>query len=121
MNTLVNHELCRQLRKAGYNEPQPRVAPRRNGVCAVSDNAERKFYTGILLPTVINSQLPDKFFTVPTVSDVVMWLYRTKGIWLYVYQPNQSGYWAFNLEGKAKYNTMSEAYNEGIKYILNNE
>lgn len=52
------------------------------------------------------------------VHQALEWIYINYNIWLYVYQPNSTGYFAHNYENKAKYDTPKEAYNEGLLYIL---
>lgn len=58
--------------------------------------------------------------TAPTIADVIMWLYKNLHIWIYSYQPNETGYWAHNLDNKAKYDSPEEAYEAGILQYLTN-
>ena len=59
----------------------------------------------------------------PRQSELQTWLRKIHGINVWVYQPNETGYWAHNLEKKAKYDSYEEALEialqEGLKLINN--
>jgi hypothetical protein len=74
-------------------------------------------------------ELKEVPLNIPTIAEVVMWLYKKHGIWIGV-QPNQpylDDDWCFaifkdlknnnSLEG---YNSPTEAYEAAIKYCLTN-
>ena len=50
----------------------------------------------------------------PLYQQVIDWLRNEHNIILYVYIPNETGYFAHSLENKAKYDTYYEALNNGI-------
>jgi hypothetical protein len=54
----------------------------------------------------------------PTQSELQDWLREEHNINIYAYQPNETGYWAHNLEDKAKYDTYEEAIEEGLQEAL---
>ena len=54
----------------------------------------------------------------PTFSQAFKWFSKKYGVAIYVYQPNNTGYWAHSLENKAKYNTYEEAELECLNTLI---
>jgi hypothetical protein len=65
-----------------------------------------------------NTDIPSVIVSAPTHSELQDWLRETHGLNVYAYQPNETGYWAHSLEGKAKYDTYEEAIEEGLQEVL---
>ena len=66
---------------------------------------------------------------IPTISDVVMWLHDKHGIWISVFNDDVNFFWmGIILETKERlrdgnareFYSPTEAYLEGIKYVLEN-
>ena len=70
-----------------------------------------------------NSKRQDERFTEsimqPTHNVAIKWIRVNFGLHIYSYQPNETGYWANNLEAKAKYGTSEAAIESGISQYLN--
>jgi hypothetical protein len=70
------------------------------------------------------------YYSAPTISDVVMWLYEKHGFWCYVYTNGKLWYPCIQysslgdmavLSGKiGLFNSPTEAYEAGIEYTLKN-
>lgn len=80
---------------------------------------ELAFHSGYIADTYKNSELVDKV-SAPEQWQVVEWLWVNHDIWVFVYRPNETGYFAHNLENKAKYDSPQEAYSAAFDYVLNN-
>jgi len=61
----------------------------------------------------------DPIYYRPTQSLLQKWLRKLYNINLWAYQPNETGYWAHNLENKAKYDDHEEAIEKGLIQALN--
>lgn len=72
------------------------------------------------------------YYSAPTISEVVMWLYEKYGIWIYS-KPYDENTWFYtiieiknkdqreeyrNTFFKSKFNSTTEAYEAGIEYAL---
>ena len=123
MNTPVSLSLARLLKDKKFDEP-----------CI-------SFYDLVSNHQINNTPLGNYNLTkqsvsIPTIADVVMWLYKKHGIWIYA-DSHEFGKWCYNYKfnrphelnpritenGKFSledYNSPSEAYEAGIEYTLNN-
>lgn len=82
-----------------------------------------------LLNYTINKDETVSFHNIPTIAEVVTWLYEKHGIWIGV-EPRNESKWKFNVYTKtvtttnnialAEHNSPTEAYSSAILYILNN-
>ena len=77
-----------------------------------------------------NYNLTKQSISIPTIAEVVMWLYEKYGIWIEVQCPDMpTELWSFNIHRFQKYggygdggdfNSPTEAYQAAIEYTLNN-
>ena len=124
MNTPVSFEIAKLLKEKGFNEE---VKPFYNGL----KNNE------LIISDIIgtSNNLPD-WYPAPTIAEVVMWLYEKHNIWIYV-DSHEFGKWCYNYKfnrphklsskitengqfGLDDYNTPTEAYENAIKFVLEN-
>lgn len=131
MNKEINFGLSILLKKKGYNE-----------LCMTKwgfDGSEEEYIKiGLNSPSFINSWS----IAAPTISDVVMWLYKKHGIWISTDCDCYGLFWFSKLSVASEklwddldkrhdvisatkkfpneHNSPSEAYEAAIKYTLNN-
>jgi hypothetical protein len=121
MNTQVSFELAKLLKERGFNEE-------------VRDYHEEKdgtFYRSQYFRDKISINEKHKgFVVVPTIAEVVMWLYEKHGIWIEVHrwtnQPVDDEIWeecfqAFtngDAMDVATFKSPTEAYEAAIRYCL---
>lgn len=75
------------------------------------------------------------YYSAPTIAEIVMWLYEKHEIWIQVKPGGKLETWDFIVQKKDNtfavsyfeikqhkpfFNSPTEAYEEGIKYVLNN-
>lgn len=122
MNTLVSFELAKLLKEKGFNKK-----------CTA-------FYD-LTSNTQIDNVPPGKYnltkqsVSLPTITEVVMWLHEKHGLWtnvMYmgfelkyawsvdVVTTSGSDWDSYGEEGDVRYNSPAEAYETAIKYILQN-
>lgn len=118
MNTTVNFEIAKLLKKKGFNEE-------------VRDYYEEKdgtfYHSQYFRDNISINEKHKEFVVAPTIAEVIMWLYEKHGIWIsvdwtvffkekvWVYsirQKNQSS------KLKSLFNSPTEAYEAGINYTL---
>ena len=124
MNTIVSFEIAKMLKERGFNETSNYL---------YNNNAEIK--KGILPNKLTN------YYSAPTISDVLMWLYEKHGIWIYsvkskygwlgcvkdysnkelktIYTTHSEQMFLAG-ESDKWYNSPTEAYESSIKYVLTN-
>jgi hypothetical protein len=103
---LVSYNVAKLAKEKGFDEYGPEFY----------DCGEQHSHLGDYFK---NSILNDENFVVaPTQSLLQKWLRETHNINLWCYIPNLTGYWANNLENKAKYNTYEEALEKGLLETL---
>lgn len=124
MNKEVNFEIAKLLRDKEFMDKnmygdvrlsQPKFYDNTGVIHDIKNAFEN---TGLNLKECYNA---------PTIAEVVMWLYEKHGIWIYIKQ----GYkWEWYIETVANHpelkyydgleDSPTEAYEAGIKYILEN-
>jgi len=90
MNTPVSFSLAKLVRLKGFNEPCSSFY--RDGELSHVNSlvTDKKLVT--------NSQfLTSRYFTAPSISDVVMWLYKEHGIWISVDPDNDTDTWFYTI------------------------
>lgn len=113
MNTPVSFSLVKLLKEKRFDEP-----------CI-------SFYDLVSNQQINNAPLGNYNLTkqsvsIPTIIDVVMWLYKNHKIWISVDPENDTNTWFHTIShGKSttvfgNYSTLTEAYEAGIDYTLNN-
>ena len=124
MNTPVSFEIAKLLKEKGFNEE---VKPFYNGL------KNNELIISDLIGT--SNNLP-YWYPAPTIAEVVMWLYEKHNIWIYV-DSHEFGKWCYNYKfnrphklsskitengqfGLDDYNTPTEAYENAIKFVLEN-
>ena len=113
MNTPVNFEIAKLLKKKGFD---------------IGFGNGQKFYfpdTKELTENYRGNNYP-----APTIAEVVMWLYEKHGIWISVLQMLNNGervtwYASYYEQGVGEdieiyYNSPTDAYQAAIEYTLNN-
>jgi hypothetical protein len=64
------------------------------------------------------------YYSVPTVTEVLMWLYEEHGIWISVFSTDDVTMFSYKISSKfgqhysPNFNSPTEAYEAGIKYVL---
>lgn len=74
---------------------------------------------------LFKDNIQEIYFPFPTIHEAVMWLYTKKNIWISVAQCNDGKGFYFGIVQTGGvssdiFETPEMAYNEGIKYTLNN-
>ena len=119
MNTPVSFSLAKLVRLKGFNEPCSSFY--RDGELSHVNSlvTDKKLVT--------NSQfLTSRYFTAPSISDVVMWLYKEHGIWISVDPDNDTDIWFYTISHNksetvfGNYSSLTEAYEAGIEDVLIN-
>jgi len=114
MNKEVSYPLSRLLKEKEFNEPCKWYM--KDGVTLSNSNETNDFL------------MPD-YYSAPTISDVVMWIYEKHGIWIYIHQSTaRLGFKVFiqrlsilgesDIQNDEKYEEPHEAYEAAITYIL---
>ena len=71
-------------------------------------------------------ELKEVPLNIPTIAEVVMWLYEKHGIWISVDPENDTDTWFFTISYNnsetifGNYSTPTEVYEAGIEYCLTN-
>lgn len=118
MNTPVKFEIAKLLKEKGFDEYTKIWHQRGDGVVGCVEG-KRDFY----------NRKGDVYTSAPTIAEVVMWVYEKHEYWCYTYTNGKMWYPCIQhkfgdmavLSGKiGTYNSSIEAYEEAIKYTLNN-
>lgn len=116
MNTPVSFSLAKLLKEKGFDEPCK--------LC-VEDGDERPLPFNCGNTIHRNSLHP--YYSAPTISDVVMWLYEKYGIWISVDPENDINNTWFHTISRGtsttifgNYSSPTEAYEAGIEDVLIN-
>lgn len=120
MNTPVSFEIAKLLKEKGFNEP-----------CKLfvedGDEGPLPFNCG----NTIHRNSLHPYYSAPTITEVVMWLYEKHRIWTVV-NVNIMGSWYFehfdlkekrNAQFKptdTQYDSPTEAYSQAIEFTLKN-
>lgn len=117
MNTPVSFELAKLLKEKGF------VCNESNNFWMNGFSYSKKDYNPITYRDKDN---------VPTIAEVVMWLYEKYGIWIWVrpYKDHaadnnepyyaQMNVWKMGVTVSKEFKSPTEAYQEAIKYTLTN-
>lgn len=111
MNTPVSYPLAKVLKEKKFDEP-----------CI-------SFYDLVSNQQINNAplgkyNLTKQSVSIPTIADVVMWLYKSHKIWISVDPENDTNTWFHTItHGKSvtvfgNYSSPTEAYEAGIEHIL---
>ena len=121
MNTPVNFEIAKSLKEKGFDEE-----------CRYYYDTEFKERTWhIEYEPFRNSEIETGYgkkkypmISAPTIAEVVMWLYKKRGIWISVDPENDTDTWFFTISYNnsetifGNYSTPTEAYEAAIEYAL---
>lgn len=133
MNTPVSFPLAKLLKEKGFDEPCK--------LC-VEDGDERPLPFDCGNTIHRNSLHP--YYSAPSISEVVMWVYEKHGIWINIYYKPKYKSWDYEytninwsqeevdkklkedidnllediFNSKIKYNSPTEAYEAAIEYVL---
>jgi len=142
MNTLVNFELAKLLKEKGF-DVKVRGRIHVSHWHLVKDNIIPSnvniYYTDMFAPLSNWNDGTQHFMSIPTIAEVVMWLYEKHGIWIEVrhiktFNVNRfhviiwnykdtSDYITIHCENGVGYevwDSLTEAYEASINYTLNN-
>ena len=118
MNTPIKFELAKLLKEKGFDELTKIWMQHGDGIRGVVEG-KRDYY----------NRKGDVYTSLPTIAEVVMWLYDKHGIWIGV-RPRNEYKWKFDVYTKsittvqniqlAESNNPTEAYESAIEYTLNN-
>jgi len=123
MITPVSLEIAKLLKEKGFDKVMkyhyPNLSIEKQEICLATNWNKFTDMSG-------NSQ----YYSAPTISEVIMWLYEKQGIWIEVQCPDMpTELWSFNIHRFQKYggygdggdfNSPTEAYQAAIEYTLNN-
>ena len=120
MNTPVSSPLAKLVSSKGFNEP-----------CSsfYKDSELREVHSLVTNKRLVtNSQfMTSRYFTAPTISDVVMWIYKNHKIWISVDPDNDiNNTWFHTISHGTSttifgnYSSLTEAYEAGIEDVLIN-
>ena len=127
MGKTVNSETACLAKNKGFNVPVLNCYDNNNEIVDVNRIWNSGCEGGMRLEEwYVNYNNPNEITNIglsivgsaPTYSELQDWLRETHGLNVYAYQPNETGYWAHNLEDKAKYDTYEEAIEEGLQEAL---
>lgn len=115
MNTPVSFEIAKLLKEKGF--------PQLNQGLYYTKDKEH-----CLVGWGFNDRTKDSLaqYSAPTISEVVMWLYEKYNIWISVDPENDTDTWFHTITHNksetvfGNYSSLTEAYEKGIEYILNN-
>ena len=144
MNTPVKYELAKLLKEKGFDTPTNRYYE--HALTSKKDyetndykgafgwkKGETNLQTGYCKNNDGMSDLSNSNWYIcstPTISEVVMWLYEKYGVWIsvkifserFIFSVSEKvdtmGFDRF--ESEIRYNSPTEAYEEAIKYCLEN-
>jgi hypothetical protein len=105
----VPYELALRMKQLGFDEP-----------CLAYYQKSAVIGDDTILPIQIRnkasnfndneySKMGVPFCSAPTFSQAFRWFREKYDCIGFIYQPNETGYWAYSLEDKAKYDTYEEA------------
>ena len=81
--------------------------------------AKEKGFVSNIIGKSVESVYSKKDFYYLWMCELKKWLIKNYNINVFCYRPNETGYWAYNLENKAKYNSIKEALELGLFETLN--
>ena len=121
MNTPVSFPLAKLVKEKGFDIPCTEgwinYLTSFTGETGMPDDE-----SNLVLDRLGNPHLIER----PTIADVVMWLYKKHGIWISVDPENDTDTWFHTITHNksetvfGNYSSLTEAYEKGIEYILNN-
>lgn len=127
MNTPVSFEIAKLLKEKGFDKSLDTIF---NTVYDIEDMSLMK---NVHQETLTKGK--ELFLHAPTIAEVVMWLYKEKGLWVNVmYMGFELKYsWSIDIittsgsdwdsygeEGDICYKSPTEAYSQAIEYTLKN-
>lgn len=139
MNTPVNFELAKLLKEKGFDVPVRNYYLQKEKGNCLHEGFEDSYWGDNRIVNwnkdVIGIKPFEGFLSVPTIAEVVMWLYEKYGIWISVdvdingrfryiirkYNNNDRAWEVKNpISISEYYNSPTEAYEAAIDYTLNN-
>lgn len=121
MNTTVNFEIAKLVKKEGYDNVTDLIY--------MTNHSKEVLFENI--NGLKHSDGNNPFCSAPTIAEVVMWIYEKYGVWISVdmiFVENQTYFYYIITESNddvidiqsEKYNTATEAYSSAIEYTLKN-
>jgi hypothetical protein len=111
MNIPISFEIAKLLKEKGFNE---------QGLSIYLDGEIEE-----LRSTISNNQfMTSRTYSAPTIAEVVMWLYEKHEIWISVFSTDDVTMFSYKISSKfgqhysPNFNSPTEAYEAGIKYVL---
>ena len=121
MNTIVSFKLAKLLKEKGFDEhclqcyAEERLIDKMTG---------GDIFTGIYR-LCTKSRFHKRYYSAPTIAEVVMWLYEKHDIWIVAFPTEQD--WTFDIfkgldcvKSESFFNSPKKAYEAAIEYALNN-
>ena len=122
MNTPVTLEIARLLKEKGYNE-----------ICQAYFNNESLFNSKVIEQDSDDwngDSYTNDVVSAPTIAEVVMWLWKTHKIWIYIRNFETLPFCSYILQngesmisfhnGNKGFKTPAEAYQEAVLHTLKN-
>jgi hypothetical protein len=114
LSKIIEFETAKLLKEKGFDEP-----------CRWYYDGWAKKYVECLPLTAINELNGDIY--IPTIAEVIDWMYEKHGIWLNVYEykdhaadVNDDYVYRSNHTNLLEFKTPTEAYEKAIEYVLTN-
>ena len=107
MNTPVSFQMAELLKEKGFDKPLP-------SICYIKEEYN---YTSTMVYEVLDMNF--EYILRPTIAEVVMWLYEKHGIWIGVYDLDDTTIFR-HCFSNIDFNSPTEAYSSAIEYTLNN-
>ena len=119
MINLVSFGLAKLLKEKGYDKPVNNYTSERDGDYFSNEKQTISYKNYNEIRNV---------YSIPTISEVVMWLYEKHGIWIYSFRHdfNNEFYWHIDTSHEDEFtsdmnfNSPTEAYEAAIEYVLKN-
>lgn len=108
MNTPVSFQMAELLKEKGFDDFTQIWYQHGEGISGCVEG-KRDYY----------NRKGDVYTSAPTISDVVMWLYEKHGIWIGVYDLDDTTIFR-HCFSNIDFNSPTEAYEAAIEYTLNN-
>lgn len=108
MNTPVSFELAKLLKEKGFDDFTQIWYQHGEGISGCVEG-KRDYY----------NRKGDIYTSAPTISDVCMWLYEKHGIWIGVYDLDDTTIFR-HCFSNIDFNSPTDAYSSAIEYTLNN-
>lgn len=121
MNTPVNFEISRLLKQKGFNEETIHYRFENSTVTTPTRMGNSTKGNWNAFPTKLR-------ISAPTITEVIMWLYKEHGIWVDCVLSRNKKQFTFLIQSlnfdadkflNEYYNSPTEAYEAAILYILN--